>query len=316
MLNSLAALFFACEQNKNQKYNTGNLSFSQYHLRNALWLASLGYSVFPVSRSKIPFAKFKWREMSTTDQNTIIEYWQKHPQGCVAIDCEKSGIVVVDVDNKPLKDKDGLNVLKNCLIEWGDLADMPVVISPSGGLHIYTIATGDVLTRCFKNCLDIQRAHYVLAPNSINDEDGLYKIYNKFCAVNDLQKLPKNWLDNLTIFKRQVYKGSESKPYQNYKKKVRDIDVTPLFSRCEFLKYCVEEAETLPEYLWFEFGIWCSGINNGDAIFHKYSEPHPEYSFAQSQAKFEHATNYHFNCQRIRNLFEGCKNCKLDKNRR
>lgn len=150
MIKDLKLLIDACEQHKNVKYNTGNISFAQYHLQNALWLASLGYYVFFVNGNKVPFAGFEWRKNSTNDPKVIFEYWQRYPKGCVAIDCAKSGITVVDVDNKPEKNKHGMKILADCLINWSDLPEnTPVIISPSGGVHFYVKDSGKALTTEF-----------------------------------------------------------------------------------------------------------------------------------------------------------------------
>ncbi len=306
MISNLTNLFDACEANKNQRFNSGGLSLAQYHMHNALWLASLGYYVFPVSGQKIPFKGFMWKEFSTKDTKTIIEYWQKYPYGRIAIDCAKSGITVVDVDNKPDKNKHGLKILADCLKNWGDFEEnVPVVISPSGGLHIYFKDSQKQLMRCYADCIDIQRPHYVLAPTSLNAENGLYKIYNNFLPQADLQELPEEW-------QKQLNRESEVKTntrFQQTEKKVLDIDIMPLYEKCAFFKHCIDEAEYLPEYLWFEFAKLLSNVANGETLFHKYSEDYSNYNYAESQSKFENAKKYHFSCRTVRKLFEGCNEC-------
>ncbi len=306
MISHLTNLFEACEQNKNCKYRTTSLSFTQYHLQNALQLASMGYYVFPVSGYKVPYKGFRWRAKSSNNQTEISNYWQQHPYGRIAIDCEKSGILVVDVDNKPEKNKPGLSILENCLKNWGDLPEnAPVVISPSGGLHIYFKDSQKPLMRCYADCIDIQRPHYVLAPSSLNAEKGMYKTYNHFLPQADLPELPDEWLTQLAT-DSQIKANKSFKPL---KKKVLDIDTTPLYEKCAFFKHCIDEAEMLPEYLWFEFAKFLSGVANGEELFHKYSENYPSYDCAETQSKFERAKMYHFNCKTVKHLFEGCKGC-------
>lgn len=310
MISNLTNLFEACEMNKNQRFSTCDLSLAQYHMHNALWLASLGYYVFPVSGQKIPFKGFKWKELSTKDTNAINEYWQKYPYGRIAIDCEKSGITVVDVDNKPEKNKHGLKILADCLKNWGDFAEnAPVIISPSGGLHIYFKDSQKQLMRCYADCIDIQRPHYVLAPTSLNAQNGLYKIYNNFLPQADLSELPDEWLTQLVI-KSEI---QANKKFQPIKKKVLDIDVAPLYEKCSFFRHCIEEAEELPEYLWFEFAKFLSSIANGEELFHKYSEKHPAYDYAETQSKFNRAKIYPFKCQAVRHMFDGCRGCSKQK---
>lgn len=309
MIDDILSIFEACTQNKNCKhYVKGN--FKQYHLYNALVLASLGYYVFPVTGNKVPYRHFHWREYSTNDPEAISQYWQEYPYGRIAIDCEKSGINVIDVDNKPEKGKDGLKVFANCCNNWGNLPKAaPVVISPSGGLHVYFKASNLDLTRCYADCIDIQRSHYVLAPTSVNGEGGMYKPFNQFLPQSELPTIPNGWLEKLLTFKQAKTKRHYTSS-QKYTKRVKNIDITPLLEKCQLIKECVFGSAILPEYLWFEFAKFLSGIANGEELFHKYSENYPTYNYDEAQSKFENAKKYHFSCQSVKHLFDGCKKCK------
>lgn len=311
MIDSLSSIFEACAQNKNRKhYIKGD--FKQYHLHNALVLASLGYCVFPVTGNKAPYKNFHWREYSSNNPKVISQYWQQYPYGRIAIDCEKSGINVIDVDNKPEGGKNGLKILADCLNNWENLPkDAPVVISPSGGLHIYFKASNLELTRCYANCINIQRNHYVLAPTSENRKKGMYKPFNTFLPQSDLPAIPNEWLEKLLMFDKKTRKFTAGS--YSYKKRVKDIDITPLLEKCEFIKGCIFGSETLPEYLWFEFAKFLSGIANGEELFHKYSKNYPTYNYDETQSKFKNAKKYYFSCQSVKHLFDGCKNCKNTK---
>ncbi len=312
MIDNILSIIEACAQNTNRKHYVKG-DFKQYHLHNALVLASLGYYVFPVTGDKAPYKDFHWREYSSNDPKAISQYWQQYLYGRIAIDCEKSGINVIDVDNKPENDKDGLKVLTDCLKNWGNLPkNAPVVISPSGGLHIYFKASNLDLTRCYANCIDIQRNHYVLAPTSVNRKKGMYKPFNTFLPQSDLPAIPNEWTEKLLTFKQTKAKRHYTNS-QSYTKRVKDIDIAPLLEKCEFIKECVFESETLPEYLWFEFAKFLSGIANGEELFHKYSENYPAYNYDEAQSKFERAKKYHFSCQSVKHLFDGCKTCTNNK---
>lgn len=311
MINNFDKIIEACEYNKKQNYYTSNgLSYTQYHLQNALWLASIGYFVFPVtSISKTPYKGFHWTENSTNNKNVISDYWQKYPYGRIAIDCRKSGITVVDVDQKPEKGKYGLQVLFNCLKKWGDLADnVPIVISPSGGLHLYFADSGENLLYDYADCIDIRRPNYVLAPTSLNSEHHVYMPFNEFLPVSALPKLPNEWLKQLkneTKTKSYKYSGSNIQ----YKKKVLDIDIAPLYEKCAFYRNCIDNSESLKEILWFDFAKLLTGIKNGRELFHKYSENYPNYSFEEAENKFERAKQYPFSCKTVKTHFYGCMEC-------
>lgn len=75
-------------------------------LDGALHLANLGYHVFPAQAvpkpdgtiNKPPQRGVMWSRDSTRDVAVIKAWWQRWPDAKVAIDCGKSGIVVLDVD--------------------------------------------------------------------------------------------------------------------------------------------------------------------------------------------------------------------------
>lgn len=75
-------------------------------LTGALHLAHMGYAVFPARTeiqtdgrvNKPPVRGVMWTRESTAEERTIREWWARWPDALVAIDCGKSGIVVLDVD--------------------------------------------------------------------------------------------------------------------------------------------------------------------------------------------------------------------------
>lgn len=72
----------------------------------ALHLARLGYHIFPAQKiikpdgtvDKPPVRGVMWSRESTTEEAIIRRWWQRWPDAVIAIDCGKSGIVVLDVD--------------------------------------------------------------------------------------------------------------------------------------------------------------------------------------------------------------------------
>ena len=108
-------------------------------LRNrALSLASKGYYVFPVLLDGIGHARSEkfvlrsWSEESTIDTATIEGWWTTWPEATPAVDCGKSGVVVVDCDVKG-----GANGIETWRVATG-LAPtdrVPFVLTPTGGRH-------------------------------------------------------------------------------------------------------------------------------------------------------------------------------------
>lgn len=98
----------------------------------ALNYASKGIAVFPViPGSKKPACA--WGDEATTDPAMIARWWKKNPRYNIGIAAAKSGLVIVDLDDKGAK---------NGSKEWSRIArgqdvDTLEVATPSGGRHLY-----------------------------------------------------------------------------------------------------------------------------------------------------------------------------------
>lgn len=72
---------------------------------NPVNLAALGYWIFPlVENTKIPPEGMHWRVMASTDLDEIRSWYSKFPRDNVGIDCEKSGLLVIDLDSENAAD--------------------------------------------------------------------------------------------------------------------------------------------------------------------------------------------------------------------
>lgn len=82
-------------------------------LEAALAYADRGWFVFPVqvAPNKRPLCEHGYKD-ATTDHAQIVAWWQQWPAAQVGVDCGRSGIVTVDLDEKP--DADGF-------MSWGIL---------------------------------------------------------------------------------------------------------------------------------------------------------------------------------------------------
>lgn len=117
-------------------------------LRAAYDAAARGFWVFPLApHSKKPaFAKKNWHEIATRDTTTIVDLWGKTPYN-IGIDCELSGLHVLDLDNSHGQQpppqwrgaRDGRDVLARLAAAAGKPFPGPTyrVQSPSGGWHLY-----------------------------------------------------------------------------------------------------------------------------------------------------------------------------------
>lgn len=59
-------------------------------------------------------------------------------------------------------------------------------------------------------------------------------------------------------------------------------------AECDFIKYCRDNAASLPEHDWYAMISNLSVFDDGAEIIHQYSKPYPNYSFEETQKKIQH----------------------------
>jgi hypothetical protein len=113
---------------------------------------------------------------ATTDTGQITAWWRKFPSALIGLDCERSAVLVVDIDNKHGK---------NGFPEWARLGidDHGAIIqhTPSGGLHvIFKNSTGIKPPKELGPGLEIKGSggYIILSPSVIlvGEFPGEYKI--------------------------------------------------------------------------------------------------------------------------------------------
>jgi hypothetical protein len=155
-----------------------------------------GYSVFPVTDTKKPLKGFKWSEKSSSNPLDIIEMeWDKASN--VAIHCEKSSLLVIDIDVK--SGVNGFTDLRKLEALYPDLLDAPRVSTPSGGEHIYLKLEGshEITVKGLKG-IDLKHKGYVLAPGSHvrydNGHEGTYKL--RYGSLEEVPNVSKEFLED------------------------------------------------------------------------------------------------------------------------
>lgn len=110
----------------------------------ALVLANAGLSIFPCGADRRPL--IKWRTASSSDEVAVEEWWARWPDALPAVDCEKAGLVVLDVDCHD-EQPDGRPAARKLLRSSPDfdLTSAPMVRTPNVGVHIYFRQNGQAL---------------------------------------------------------------------------------------------------------------------------------------------------------------------------
>ena len=120
----------------------------------ALHYAARGWSVFPCwPGAKNPMTPHGFHD-ATTDRDTIIEWWRRAPDANIALPTGPSSADVLDVDVRP--NGNGWSALR-VLVAAGLLAGaMRTVRTPSGGLHLYFLPTGQHCGRVPGRFIDLK----------------------------------------------------------------------------------------------------------------------------------------------------------------
>ncbi|MFG1340386.1 bifunctional DNA primase/polymerase [Xanthobacter autotrophicus] len=113
------------------------------HSENAMLESALGYArdagwpVFPCRPSdKGPLTPNGFKD-ATTDEDQIAAWWAQWPAAMIGIPMgPKTGVFVIDLDVRD-DGRDGLACLAELEAEHGALPACPVVVTPSGGRHLY-----------------------------------------------------------------------------------------------------------------------------------------------------------------------------------
>lgn len=106
----------------------------------ALEYARHGFAVFPLAEgTKIPLKGSHGKSDATTDEDQIRQWWADHPKANIGIatGSKSHGLIVIDVDTNPAKNKQGRKSLEEWTAEHGEFPPTCVAISGSGGLHYY-----------------------------------------------------------------------------------------------------------------------------------------------------------------------------------
>lgn len=128
--------------------------------------ANSGLYLFPCREDKRPHIK-EWRTSATTDTDTINAWAQQFPNCRWGVECEASGLFVIDSDVKPTAN--GENTLALLETDNGPLPTTYTVKTLSGGVHRYFKGKGKNKAEALGPALDIRSVGgYVIAPDGID----------------------------------------------------------------------------------------------------------------------------------------------------
>jgi hypothetical protein len=122
----------AADLNQPAVHNDADAPTTSQNLSAALKHAGAGFAVFLCDQHKKP--RGKWRDISTTDPETIRLWFQTWPDSIVGIDLAKSGLIVVDADRHD-PEHDGVDALARLESENAPFGNHPITRTPRNGFH-------------------------------------------------------------------------------------------------------------------------------------------------------------------------------------
>lgn len=169
-------------------------------LEAALQYVARGWFIFPIKPGQKKPPLVKWREESSNDPEKIKEWLIKWPDANIGLDCGKSGIVIIDIDDND--ERDGS-------YNWAELTGKleiniatPTVITGTSGQHLYFKAPEDRKLKTGSDVLasgiDVRAwGGYAVLPPSIHPNGIRYEWEVTYDIDYPMMELPEPLLQRL-----------------------------------------------------------------------------------------------------------------------
>lgn len=105
----------------------------------AVELAAAGIAILP-TRDKRPCIE-QWRTRASFDLDQVECWWRQFPGAAPGIECEKSGLLVLDLDRHG--GPDGVAAFEQLCVGRQSFPAHPVTETPSGGRHLFFMQPND-----------------------------------------------------------------------------------------------------------------------------------------------------------------------------
>ena len=254
------------------------------NLAAALCYAARGWYIYPAFPGTKSKTNLKWREASTISVKQITSWWTKSPNATICLDCEKSGLAALDLDQKG--GKDGRGALDWLEVLYGDLPPTLMQKTVSGGRHL--IFKGTIKTTvgakgyALGEGIDTRGkgGMIVLAPTKL--ASGRYEWLNNLEPAD----LPR-WVADLA--------GTVSE-----RNDIPDSEFTPTYTEEEFLELLnlipVEKYDRSHD-LWLELMLACthaSTVEDGKEAFMDWTTGHGEGIYAGDYDSIAERWDYNY----------------------
>lgn len=161
--------------------------------------AELGWSIFPVSPGqKRPAGNLVPRGMndSTSELGRVFKWWEWMPYANIGVNCERSGMVVLDIDPRHGGDDSLYELVK-------ELGALPVTVeafSGGGGQHMLFVNERVSYRRELAPGVDIKANGYIVLPPSVHPSGERYE-WSVDGDPHDvgIARLPEAWHQRMRV---------------------------------------------------------------------------------------------------------------------
>lgn len=237
----------------------------------------------------------------------------------VGLSLSLANLCCIDVDENHGEDCHGLAELTELEAKLGNLPRTLMQQTPNGGIHLIFTDEGVVEHPIGKLApsIDFKRQGYIVVCPSVIDG----KQYEIIDTGSDngfhIGQLPQAWLDKVNRIatnRKSVTRTNINDKSKKTKKYNKTINIERMFSDCNFLKYCRDNAAILSEPMWYSMVTELAMIEGAEFLIHELSKPYPQYSYAETQKKIENARKFGFpqSCEYISATYpEVCGKCEI-----
>jgi hypothetical protein len=168
---------------------------------------------------------------ATSDLTTVFRWWERAPHCNIGLNCEASGLVVIDVDPR----NGGEDSLHDLIRRLGKLPRTIEAHSGGGGQHLLFTNPGGAFRREVAPGVDIKCSGYIVVPPSLHPSGNLY-VWSVDGDPDEVAPaaLPDLWLEKMRVPTRRtqaptvnVESGEELKqiPAVDYSVKLADREM-------------------------------------------------------------------------------------------
>ena len=152
----------------------------------------------------------------------------------------------------------------------------------------------------------VQKGHTVF----LDPENQFEPYEDQWKFLRSIKKVGKKRFDELAALWKLAPMQSRTKPPETLGSRK---GLERVIGKCDFIRYCVDNAESLREPLWYCMISNLAVFKGGKERIHEFSKPYPRYSWRETEAAISQALT-HTSPHRCETIRKDGFNCEKDCN--